>query len=281
MSFATYDEYLTALGQNGGFEVTTNGFSWGRVLRFGDAGIRQAVGNPATPTTSVALNKSSDRALNRYVADGGAGRLCVVGARIMPGGQSTTSIINGGGCWMIVDMLNLSGGLDATLTTAQTTNLPTAALTRYTSGEGVMAAIYVNASIGATATTVTASYTNTAGTSGRTTTATLIGSTAANGTGVVITLPLQAGDTGVKSVESVTLAATTGTAGNIGVLLFKPITMLWSSTFDASSMIDAVSTGGMVGTFNEILDDACLSVFTTVNQTGQQMTFGSILTAEA
>ena len=97
----------------------------------------------------------------------------------------------------------------------------------------------------------------------------------------MIVLPLQAGDTGVKSVESVTLAATTGTAGNLGVLLFKPLTMLWSTTFDASSMVDAVSTGGMVGTFNEIVDDACLSVFTVVNNGGQMAPFGSILTAEA
>lgn len=280
MPFTTYSEYLSALGQNGGFEVAANGVSWGRALRLQDNGVRAARGTPATPTTSVALDRSSDRALNNPVANGGSGRLCVVGARIMLGGTQSTSQINGGACWIVADLLNISGGLDATLTTAQTTNLPTAALTRYTSGEGVMAAVYIHTSLGATATTFTASYTNSAGTPGRTSTATTIGSTVANAVGSVMILPLQSGDTGVKSVESVTLAATTGSVGNFGIVLFKPLTMLWSSTLDASSMVDAISTGGMVGAFNEIVDDACLTVLGSINS-GQQQTFGSILTAEA
>jgi hypothetical protein len=71
--------------------------------------------------------------------------------------------------------------------------------------------------IGTTATTVTCSYTNQAGTSGRTTPAMTFG-----GTG----LPLQQGDTGVRSVQSVTVLATTGTAGAFGVVLAKLIAQI-------------------------------------------------------
>jgi hypothetical protein len=44
-------------------------------------------------------------------------------------------------------------------------------------------------------------------------------------------MPLQAGDRGVKSVESLTLSASTGTAGNFGLTLFRPI-MTFPGVYD-------------------------------------------------
>ena len=128
------------------------------------------------------------------------------------------------GTLVLYDLLSHQGGLSGTSApAAQTTNLPTAALTRYTSGLGVEIWLKIYTQIGASATTVTASYTNTTPTAGRTTTAVAIGAANNREMTRVIALPLQAGDRGVTSVGSVTLAATTGTAGNFGVSLVKRI----------------------------------------------------------
>ena len=127
---------------------------------------------------------------------------------------------------IVADRLSHTGGLSGTVATTQTTNLPTAALTRYTSGEGVFIALEIYTAIGTTATTATCSYTNQAGTAGQTTKARIIGSTSANASGSFLICPLQDGDTGVRSVESVTLAASTvSAAGAFGVTLFKPLQM--------------------------------------------------------
>jgi hypothetical protein len=168
---------------------------------------------------------------------------------------------------LLVDLLNVSGGLNATLTTAQTTNLPTAPLTRYTSGEGVMAGIVVYTIIGTTYTTVTISYTNSSGVSGRTSTATTFGGGFFREVGVLIPIPLQAGDTGVESIESVTVTATTGTAGNFGVCMFKPLAMISLESATGAMPLDSVSTGCIIGSLAEIDPDACLaiSVFSAVS----------------
>ena len=52
-----------------------------------------------------------------------------------------------GGYLIIADRLSHQGGLSGTVTTAQTTNLGTAALTRYTSGIGVMAGLEIRRSV--------------------------------------------------------------------------------------------------------------------------------------
>lgn len=80
--------------------------------------------------------------------------------------------------------------------------------------------------IGVTGTTLTASYTNSAGTAGRTTLAQSIGNTGLREVYRLIPLPLQVGDTGVQSIQSATLAATTGTAGDFGLVLCKRLATL-------------------------------------------------------
>ena len=124
------------------------------------------------------------------------------------------------------DRLCHQSGLDATITTAQTTNLPTAALPRYTDGKGVWIAHERCVAVGTTASDITVSYTNQDGTSGRTsptTTFTVTGNVDDSAIGQLYILPLQEGDTGVRSVQSVTLSGSTGTAGNFGITLLKPL----------------------------------------------------------
>jgi hypothetical protein len=257
MALTDFDEYVEKLKENrvADFQLST---SIARTLRL-NASWQSFNPAPAVPTTSVALNKDSAQSMGS-IPDISTGRLTFLGGRF------NTSTFGAGGM-LLVDLLNVSGGLNATLTTAQTTNLPTAPLTRYTSGEGVMAGIVVYTQVGNTVTTVTISYTNSAGVSGRTSTATTIGAGFYREVGLLIPIPLQAGDTGVESIESVTVTATTGTAGNFGVCMFKPLAMISLENATGAMPLDSVSTGCIIGSLAEIDPDACLaiSVFSAVS----------------
>lgn len=200
---------------------------------------------PAIPTTSVALDRTTSGALGQF--NGASGKL-VIGRIDLAWNHI------GGGAVLIYDRLNQSGALDATVTSAQTTNLPTAALGRYTTGDGVWIALEAWTNLGATLTTVTVSYTNQAGTAGRTTETIAFGNNN-NPAERFLILPLQAGDTGCRSVQSVTVLATTGTAGNFGVVLFKPIVTLPGSSAHASW-----SFPYDLPFVEEIIDDACIAV---------------------
>lgn len=121
---------------------------------------------------------------------------------------------------MLYDRLLHKGGLSGTVTTAQTVG---GTLTRNTGGVGNQIWVEIGTIIGTTATTITASYTNQAGTSGRTTKAVAIGGTGLREAERFIPLPLADGDTGVQAVASVTLAASTTTAGDFAVVVVRPL----------------------------------------------------------
>ena len=267
MALNTYTDYITALNTNLTSDFQTSAVI-GRPARL-SAAWRYFLPAPATPTTSVALTSASDVAIGT-IPSVGAGQLRVMGSRMY------TSVSGVAG--ILVDLLNQSGGLSGTSTSPQTTNLPTAALTRSTSGEGVMAGLVIYTAIGSTAVTVTISYTNQSGTSGRTSLATQIGGTNYSAIGTLIPIPLAAGDTGVRSVQSVTLSATSGTAGNFGVCLFRPLQMIAINDVTGSMPFDAVSTGGVIGSFANIDSNACLSLMTIGNTA--QIVNGAFILAE-
>lgn len=171
-----------------------------------------------------------------------------------------------GGYVMVCDRLSHQGGLSGTVTTAQTTNLPTAALTRYTSGVGVFAALEIYTIIGTTGTTVTMSYTDQGGTNGQTSGAFAIGATQFREASRFLMMPLAAGDTGVRSVESVTVLATTGTAGNFGVTLFKPLFIVPMPAAGGQQVL-ADSILGLCGNMPEIVSNACLFYVYMANTT--------------
>lgn len=262
-----FDDYIEKLRLNQGADFQAT--STGRALRL-TATYRTFVPVPAVPTASVVLNEDSLEAIGPLPATS-TGQLTLLGGRLNPGGISGYGVI-------IADLLVHQGGLNATVTTGQTTNLPTTALTRYTGGTGVMIGLVIYTQIGATSTTVTVSYTNELGTSGRTSTATTFGNAPFREAGAMILIPLQAGDKGVRSVESVTVAGTTGTAGNFGVVLFKPLAMMPLNDFNGAHIVDAISTGGFVGALAQAETNACISILSIANVT--QAITGTILVAE-
>lgn len=254
MAISAYSDYLTKLEQTQNIPVwkavpSGSGYlasSWTIAPKAGVA-----------PTTAVACSNTTVGALNRETPVGLATfdyRLVdVISDRNASSGATLMSII--------ADRLSHQGGLSGTVTTAQTTNLPTAALTRYTSGEGVQIGIEIYTAVGTTATTLTASYTNQAGTAGQTTKAVVFGGTSFNAAGRLIVLPLQDGDTGVRSVESVTLAASTvSAAGNFGVTLFKPLSILHPGIINiqnyGGTITNAIIGGG--SSLEPYLEGCCL-----------------------
>jgi hypothetical protein len=269
MALADFDAYVDALRLNRAADFQTSAITVaiGRSM----AMWRFLVPAPAAPTASVALDKTSANSIGP-IPDATSGKLQILGGRFNTSGTAGATVVP-------IDLLNVSGGLNATITTEQTTNLPTAALTRHTGGDGVRIGIIIYATHGTTATTISVRYTNQAGTANRTSTVTSFGGTGFREVGRLIQIPLEAGDTGVRSVEGVTLTATTGTAGNFGVCLFKPLMTFSLDSTTGTMPIDAVSSGGMIGSMAEFDDDACLTfmAFTPVSQSVN----GALLLAEA
>ena len=269
MALADFDAYVDALKLNRAADFQTSAFT--TVVGRSMALWRSQLPTPAIPTTSVALDKTSDNAIGP-IPDATSGKL-----QILAGRFNTSSLA--GVMLVAVDLLNESGGLSGIVTTEQTTNLPTAALTRHTGGEGVFIGLVVYTTPGSTGTTVTVRYTNQAGVANQVSTATSFGGTGFREAGRVIQIPLAAGDTGVRSVEGVTVLSTTGTAGNFGVCLFKPLMGFSLDSTTGTMPLDAVSSGGMIGSMAEFDDDACLTflAFTPITQAIN----GALLLAEA
>jgi hypothetical protein len=273
MALTDFNEYVERLEENIASNFLTSS-QFGRTLRL-NAIFQNFNPSPLTPTISVVTDKNSLQSIG-YIPAISTGRLTFLGGRFSNMPTSNNMSISAG---IMIDLLNINGGLNATITTAQTTNLPTAALTRYTSGEGVMAGIVVYAIIGTTATTITISYTNSAGVSGRTSTATTFGGANFREVGALIPIPLQEQDTGVRSIESVTITATTGTAGNFGVCLYKPLSMISFESGTGQAPLDSVSSGGIIGSLCEIHQDACLT-FLANSTTSATSISGAVILGE-
>jgi hypothetical protein len=269
MALADFDAYVDALRLNraADFQTNTVAASASRAA----AMWRYLLPAPANPTTSVALDKTSDNAIGP-IPGATSGKLQIIAGRFNSSGTAGATLV-------AIDLLNVSGGLSGTVTTEQTTNLPTAALTRHTGGDGVMIGLVIYTTVGTTATTVSVRYTNQAGTPNRVSTVTSFGGTGFRDAGRVILIPLQAGDTGVRSVEGVTLTATTGTAGNFGVCLFKPLMSFSLESTTGTMPLDAVSSGGMIGSMAEFDDDACLTFLAFMSSA--QAVNGALLLSEA
>lgn len=164
----------------------------------------------------------------------------------------------------VMDRLLACGGLSGTSTSAQTVG---GTIGRYTGGDGNQIWIEIQTAIGFGTTTVSASYTNQAGTAGRTSQSHAIGSTPRDPHNA-FQLALQSGDTGVRSVQSVTLAATTSTVGDFACVIYHPITFLVGRGMPQGPF-------GQLGGLPEIVDDACLTFIVYEGSSGQQ--FGGVL----
>jgi len=172
----------------------------------GEAGTRYYIMNMATTNLGVfgtpAAASSGGQAYNQ--GNGGIGYS--VWSDAPSGAQSYITKISSGGTYpgnlFVYDLLWACSGFSGTVTTPQTITGFTALPTR-AGGSGSEIWLVVNSATSSTAGTVNITYTNQSGTSGRTTQTTVV--PAALFLGHCIQLLLQAGDTGVQSIQSLTL----------------------------------------------------------------------------
>ncbi len=154
------------------------------------------------------------------------------------------------GTLILCDRLWHNGGFTITQTTAHSITSPTwpaRDATGTTNGVGVLLALEVSAATGAGTPTITVGYTNSGGTASRSAT-NQIATVASSAIGATYLIGLQAGDVGVRSVQSLTLSAT-WTSGTINLVAYRPIAALPLSAAFVPNAIDAI-TGGMPRIYN-------------------------------
>lgn len=176
----------------------------------------------------------------------------------------TTAATGIPGVLLLYDRCLYYPGISATITTAQTMN-NTTTLPRYTTGALVMMWLEVTTALGTTTGVLTTSYTdqgaatgNAFGATVNTVASSIVGriphaSTIAN-TQHAPFLALAAGDTGVRSVQTITFT-TAHTAGVVALVLGVPLAMIPLTTANVLSERDTVL---QVAALPRVYDGACL-----------------------
>lgn len=223
--------------------------------------IRGAAGNPgaatllgaATPSGGLLTDASSGFPTINAFGGGATGYLSRV--------QWNNSVVGRVELW---DMIYAVGITTAQLGTLQTLTLSSqpSILGRCPDGVGNGNRIFVEitTTMSATATTIGATYTNSAGTAARTavTTSSLSGFVA----GRWVELALQAGDSGVQKIESVVIGGATNAAGALNVIIARP---LWTN---GTRVANAGTSDGIDLTGMPIVyADSALAVCTVADST--------------
>jgi hypothetical protein len=222
----------------------------------------------SVPTTGAIPDRGTTGAIPFTPATGGRDKYSI-GAAITP---------LSAGVYLLYDRLFHIGGLSGTSTAAQTVQGSPAspALTRYTGGTGNIAFYEIYIDLGGNSRTLTMTYTNQTGTSGRTSTINI----AATGFREVTRMqriPLAAGDSGIQSIQTVQLNTSTGTLGNFGITIAQPLA--WIPVNVAGTMGWRDYTTGLPGI--PVIDpDACLALmFIPIGNTAPELT-GLLATVE-
>ena len=162
------------------------------------------------------------------------------------------------GIFLLVDRLaDILPSATANATVTPIANLALTGLvpTRHTTGENVMAAVYTQTVIvGAPQLTLT--YTNQAGTAGRTSKILVPGAAQALS---IMPFSLADGDTGVQSVQSYNIT-TAGTSGQFAVVLYKVLAAFRQPAgADSPGYREMLSSGAL----QELHPNACLEIWST------------------
>jgi hypothetical protein len=163
-----------------------------------------------------------------------------------------------------------NGGFTITSATSQTVTsaaFPARDNTGTTDGAGVLLGLEVSASCGAAAPTITIGYTNSANTATRSAT-NYIATANSPAAGSFFPIGLQAGDIGVRSVQTLTLSVS-WISGTINLVAYRPLAALECTAAFVPNAIDAL-TSGFPRLFNDTVPFLVFipSTTTTSNITG-------------
>jgi hypothetical protein len=148
------------------------------------------------------------------------------------------------GVLLLCDRLWHNSGFTITSTGAQTINSaawPARDSAGTTNGDQVLLGVEVSGATGAGTPTITVSYTNQAGTAGKTAT-NVVATVATSAAGSFYPIGLAAGDTGVRSVQTLTLSAT-WTSGTIHLVAYRVLASLELSAAGLPNAVDALTSG--------------------------------------
>ena len=148
------------------------------------------------------------------------------------------------GVLLLCDRLWHNAGITITSATAQTINSaawPARDANGSTNGEQVLIGLEVSAATGAGTPTLTLSYTNQAGTAGKTGTNS-VATVATSAVGTFYPIGLAAGDTGVRSIQTYTQSAT-WTSGKVHLVAYRVLASLELPAAGIPNAVDALTSG--------------------------------------
>lgn len=259
MGFSSMDSFINAVSVNGQFYRA----DWNKNFlptTAATAGewhcLARGAGNPGASTlyntgTNLAFQATSDVTANASGIQHG-GDVSTMTKHIVNASAFTAAATTAPCVLMLVDLLGFYRVTSVTTTGAQTLD-NTVTIPRYTDGAGVKAFMWNTntTAMGAATPNLSINYTNSASTAGRATPTTLpIGKTAAanglilySGTGsgkYGPFMPLQAGDGGIKSIQSVTLSVSY-VSGEFSIGLCRPLLTLPITTLGVASERDLMN----------------------------------------
>jgi hypothetical protein len=195
------------------------------------------------------------------VNPGGANKLYL--ARFSCAGSTIGTVI-------LYDRLWHNSGFVGNVITAQTIATPPTLTRPNANGADVEVWGEVYTAMGATASNFTVTYTNQDGITGRSGSYSMPAN--ALTVGQMVPFNLQAGDTGVRTVTQVQLSASTGAAGDFGLVLLRRVAEIPITVVNVLADRDAFALG-----MPELYSDACLALQVMCSTTGT----GNIMSAVA
>jgi septal ring-binding cell division protein DamX len=269
MAIQSQDQLIAALSAGQSAQANWNkitgaaAYTAGRCYDFSMlAGSPVANTYPGTALAFVNCNEASGNGTQAFSLPHG-GNVSALVKQMMSLSAVTASATGVPGTFMLVDLQGYYPGINMNSATSQTlTGTPTL---RYTNGAGVRPYLVVTATTGATAHNLSYSYTNTAGTTGRTQPVTVActasaivphithSGTAANNYGPF--LPLASGDTGVRSFQSVQLSAAS-LAGTAALCLARQLATVTVGVAGLQTEKDLLN---QIPSFPVVPDGACLT----------------------
>lgn len=180
------------------------------------------------------------------------------------------------GLLQLCDRLWHNAGFTITSTGAQTiTSVAWPARDAFgtANGEAVVLGVEISAATGAGTPTITVSYTNQANTSGRTGT-NVVPTVASSAIGAFYPIGLDAGDTGVRSVQSLTLSAT-WTSGTMHLVAYRVLARVELTTANVPAAVDPLTSG-----FPRLYDNTVPFMLFTPSATTASVVGGQVIWAQ-
>ncbi len=269
MTITSLDQLVDAMG-NLSQSVLINKASIATQLAGGFSSLWRATGNPAQGAIPGAAAVCTSALLGAIPLNNpGGGRALYLARAFLLSANNATDV-------QYHDRLAHMGGLSGVLTTAQTVgvdvsgagdNLPNRRGGTDYADVQWWAEIYT--AIGTTAVTCTVTYTNAAGTTGRTTTFTIGGASPANQPSRLFPIIGNGGEY-IQSIQSVQLSATTGTAGSWGITATRALAGLSLGLANAGVVADWQYLG-----LPRVHDSACLMLVMIPGATSTGLLYGT------